>query len=59
VTTRKAIKGLHTGNLLGLPPTQQPITIDVIDIYRLHQGQLVEHWGLTTLSDVMAQLASH
>lgn len=58
VTTRKAIKGTHTGELLGLAPTQQPVTIDVIDIYRLREGQLIEHWGLTTLSDVMAQLAA-
>jgi predicted ester cyclase len=59
VTTRKAIKGLHTGELLGLAPTQKPVTIDVIDIYRLRDGRLVEHWGLTTLPDVMAQLAVH
>jgi predicted ester cyclase len=58
VTTRKAIKGTHTGELLGLAPTQKPVTIDVIDIYRLRDGRLVEHWGLTTLSEVMAQLAA-
>ena len=58
VTTRKAIKGMHTGELLGLAPTQKPAVINVIDIYRLHEGKLVEHWGLTTLSDIMAQLAA-
>jgi predicted ester cyclase len=57
VTTRKAIKGTHTGELLGLAPTQKLVTIDVIDIYQLREGQLIGHWGLTTLSDVMAQLA--
>jgi predicted ester cyclase len=58
VTTRKAITGTHTGELLGLAPTQQLVVLNVIDIYRLRQGQLVEHWGLTTLSDVIAQLAA-
>jgi predicted ester cyclase len=57
VTTRKAIKGTHTGELLGLAPTHKAVTIDVIDIYRLRDGKLIEHWGLTTLSDVMQQLA--
>ncbi|MFD2718858.1 ester cyclase [Hymenobacter monticola] len=59
VTTRKAIKGLHTGELLGLAPTQQPVSIDVIDIYQLREGKLIGHWGLTTLADVMSQLAAH
>ena len=58
VTTRKALKGTHTGELLGLAPTNKPVLISVIDIYRLREGQLIEHWGLTTLSDVMAQLAA-
>ncbi|MBO2010341.1 ester cyclase [Hymenobacter negativus] len=58
VTTRKAITGIHTGELLGLAPTQKPVVINVIDIYRLREGKLTAHWGLTTLSDVMAQLAS-
>ncbi|WP_201979874.1 ester cyclase [Hymenobacter rubidus] len=57
VTTRKAITGIHTGELLGLAPTQKPVVIEVIDIFRLQEGRLVEHWGLTTLPAVMAQLA--
>lgn len=59
VTTRKAIKGTHTGELLGLAATQRTVTIDVIDIFRLHEGKLMEHWGLNTLAAVMAQLAAH
>ncbi|GAB3583268.1 ester cyclase [Hymenobacter daeguensis] len=59
VTTRKAIKGTHSGELFGLAPTQKPVVIDVIDIFRLREGQLTEHWGLTTLADVMAQLAAN
>src|SRR6186713_2505326 len=35
VTTRKAITGTHTGPLFGIPPTNQKVTIDVIDIVRV------------------------
>jgi predicted ester cyclase len=58
VTTRKALKGMHTGELLGLAPTHRDVTIDVIDIYRLREGQLVEHWGITSLPTVLAELAT-
>jgi predicted ester cyclase len=58
VTTRKAIKGQHTGELLGVAPTHRPVTIDVIDIYHLREGRLVEHWGITTLPTVLAELAA-
>ncbi|PJJ58624.1 ester cyclase [Hymenobacter chitinivorans] len=59
VTTRKALKGTHTGELLGIAPTGQAVVINVIDIYRLHEGKLVEHWGVNTLPAVLAQLATH
>ena len=59
VTTRKALTGTHTGELLGLAPTHQRVVIDVIDIFRLHNGQLVEHWGLNTLPAILQQLAAH
>jgi predicted ester cyclase len=58
VTTRKAIKGQHTGELLGVAPTHRAVTIDVIDIYHLREGKLVEHWGITTLPTVLAELAA-
>jgi predicted ester cyclase len=57
VTTRKAITGTHTGPLLGIPPTNQKITIDVIDIVRLKDGKYFEHWGINTLPVLIAQLS--
>jgi predicted ester cyclase len=56
VTTRKTIRGLHQGALLGVAPTGQPVAIDVIDIVRLRDGQYVEHWGINTLQTVIMQL---
>jgi predicted ester cyclase len=44
--------------LLGIAPTGKQVAIEVIDIIRLRDGQYVEHWGINTLSVVLAQLRS-
>lgn len=58
VTTRKTIRGTHRGALMGVPPTNRAVAIDVIDMVRIRDGRYVEHWGLTTLADTLAQLRS-
>lgn len=57
VTTRKTISGVHTGTLMGIPATGRDVEISVIDIVRVEGGRYAEHWGLNTLSTVLAQLA--
>ncbi len=56
VTTRKTISGTHTGQLLGISSTGQIVNIEVIDIIRIKDGKYFEHWGITSLSEVLAQL---
>lgn len=56
VTTRKTISGMHTGTLMGVPATGRDVAISVIDIVRIEDGRYDEHWGLNTLSSVLAQL---
>lgn len=56
VTTRKTITGRHSGELMGIAATGRPVVIDVIDIVRVQDGRYVEHWGINTLSNVLAQL---
>jgi len=56
VATRKTIRGTHQGPLLGIAPTGKQVAIEVIDVIRLRDGQYVEHWGINTLSVVLAQL---
>lgn len=57
VVTRKTISGVHTGPLLGVPATGRFVSIDVIDIVRIEGGRYAEHWGLNTLSQVLAELS--
>ncbi|MVN76071.1 ester cyclase [Hymenobacter sp. HMF4947] len=56
VTTRKTITGIHTGTLLGVPATEQPVAIEVMDMVRLREGKYYEHWGVNTLAAVLAHL---
>ena len=57
VTTRKTIAGTHTGPLMGTAATGREVAISVIDIVRVRDGRYVEHWGLNTLPQVLAELS--
>jgi steroid delta-isomerase-like uncharacterized protein len=57
VTTRKAIHATHTGNFMGVPPTGKKVVIKVIDMIRLREGKYVEHWGMSNIPEVIAQLS--
>lgn len=57
VTTRKTISGVHSGALAGIPATGRDVAIAVIDIVRVRDGKYAEHWGLNTLSNVLAALS--
>ncbi|GAB3754966.1 ester cyclase [Spirosoma pomorum] len=59
VTTRKTITGTHTGTLIGIPPTNQLVRIEVIDMVRLRNRKYIEHWGINTLPTVLQQLAKN
>jgi predicted ester cyclase len=56
VTSRKTIRGRHTGTLLGVAATGREVAIDVIDIVRIADGRYAEHWGVNTLPAVLAAL---
>ena len=58
VCTRKKIRGRHTGELLGIPPSNKEVEIVVIDIIRLENGRYVEHWGQSNFDEVLKQLSS-
>ncbi|CDM62223.1 MULTISPECIES: ester cyclase [Rhizobium] len=57
VTTRKTISGIHSGTLMGIRATGKDVAISVIDIVRVQEGKYAEHWGLNSLSNVLAALA--
>jgi steroid delta-isomerase-like uncharacterized protein len=56
VTTYKTYHGTHTGAFLGVPPTGRKIQFETVDVMRVHQGKITEHWGVANLFSLMQQL---
>jgi predicted SnoaL-like aldol condensation-catalyzing enzyme len=38
--------GTQTGNLGPFPPSGKRFDVDVVDIFRVQEGKIVEHWSL-------------
>ena len=54
--TRKTFYGTHQGAFMGIPPTGQQVSIGLIDIVRIADGQVVEHWSMVDNLGMMQQL---
>jgi predicted SnoaL-like aldol condensation-catalyzing enzyme len=54
VVTRKTFQGTHVGELLGIPPSGARVVIDAIDILRVVDGRLAEHWVVADFANLMA-----
>jgi steroid delta-isomerase-like uncharacterized protein len=48
--------GTHDGPFMGLPATGRRIDITVIDVVRVADGRLVEHWGVADRMSVAQQI---
>ena len=44
VATKKTFSATHTGEFAGIPPTGNRVTLTFVDILRLRDGRIVEHW---------------
>ena len=55
VTTRWLNRATFRTPFRGRPPTGKPFSFNVIRIYRLAGGKIVEHWGLTDLAQQLEQ----
>jgi steroid delta-isomerase-like uncharacterized protein len=58
VTTHKTFHGRHVGDFLGVPATGADVAFDVIDILRVRDGKMCEHWNVVDLFGLMAQLGA-
>ncbi|NUO98691.1 MAG: SnoaL-like domain-containing protein [Nonomuraea sp.] len=45
VANRYTIRGTHTGDFFGQPPTGERFEIRGMDMVRVRDGRLVEHWA--------------
>jgi steroid delta-isomerase-like uncharacterized protein len=56
VVARITMTGTHEGDFAGIAATGRKVSVSTIDILRLEDGLLVEHWGVTDELAMMQQL---
>jgi len=56
VVVRWTNAGTNVGDFLGIPATGRAFNIAGIDIYRLEEGKLAEHWHVVDMFAQMQQL---
>ncbi len=56
VATHKTFHGTHKGPLFGIPPTGKPVAIRVIDLVRVCEGRIAEHWNVVDVAGLMSQM---
>jgi steroid delta-isomerase-like uncharacterized protein len=44
VVTRLTVRGTHTGELAGIPPTGKHVEFTATDIFRMEAGRIAESW---------------
>ncbi len=54
--SRTAVTGTHTGDLMGMPATGKRISVEAVDIGRVHDGQAAERWGGLNMYALLTQL---
>jgi predicted ester cyclase len=54
--SRTTVTGTHTGDLMGMPATGRRISVEAVDIGRIHNGQAIERWGGLNMYAPLTQL---
>ena len=50
------VTGTHKGEWLGNPPTGNKINYDVVDIFRIENGKIAEHWHVIDTLTLFTQV---
>jgi steroid delta-isomerase-like uncharacterized protein len=58
VVLRWSLTGIHRGEFLGIPRTGKAITLRGIDIYRVQDGKIAEHWNVVDMFGFCQQAAA-
>ncbi len=56
VATKKTFTGTHTADLGDIPATGKRVTVQYVDILRLRDGKIIEHWLSMDQLSFMQQL---
>ncbi len=55
---RIVIEGTHQGELMGIPPTQRPVSFGAINIFHFSDGVIAEHWITTDTLGLLQQIGA-
>jgi steroid delta-isomerase-like uncharacterized protein len=56
VTTYKTYYGTHEGPFLGVAPTHRKLHFETVDVMRVQNGKITEHWGVGNLLSLVQQI---
>lgn len=56
VWTRNRARGINTGSIMGMAPSNQPVEIEVFDMGRFENDVMVEHWGIPDQLGLLLQV---
>ena len=49
-------KGVHEGELLGVPATNKPVETTGIAIHRVRDGKIAEYWAVVDVANILQQV---
>jgi steroid delta-isomerase-like uncharacterized protein len=58
VCARFTFTGTHQGEFMGMPPSGKRVEVQGMDIVRIREGQVIEHWGVMDSGSMMEQLGA-
>ena len=56
LATRKTFRGTHEGQFMGIPPSGRSVSMGLMDIVRICEGRVAEHWSMGDTLGMMQQL---
>jgi steroid delta-isomerase-like uncharacterized protein len=58
VVDRATWQGTHQGEMMGISPTDNSVTVTEMHVSRIADGKIVERWGQTDMLSMMQQLGA-
>jgi steroid delta-isomerase-like uncharacterized protein len=56
VASRYTVRGVHSGDFMGAPATGRTLEAAAMDMIRVRDGKILEHWALLDQAALMAQM---
>jgi predicted ester cyclase len=58
VVARWSLTGTQRGEFLGIQPTGKEFTVKVIELYRIANGRMAEHWNIVDMFGFLQQIGA-